>query len=336
VAPRPLLGIKKMKLSTLRRLAQAVLLSCVAVLPAAAQTVNQAPRITSQPPRLATVKLGLSYAVRSEDADGDRLTHRLRTAPAAASIDATSGLLGWRPRSAEIGLHPFAVEVDDGRGGIGEQRFDLKVVEDFCAIYPIALPKSRIDGLAAGSMIDKLERGTGAGNFSWLTWTGATDAPTMAHSLLPPGDSDTYVDPDDATDRLLNLGDWTQGSTGSMNADAVRTAMDVLKTIDIILPVWDESRGQGSRFDYHVQRFVTVRLTDYQLTGQGWLSFQYKGEAHCYNRAPVALPQSVSTDEDVPVAITLAGTDPEDDAMRSPTPCSMARRMARSPAPRRR
>jgi RHS repeat-associated protein len=300
--------------STALRAACAALLSFVVSLPLLAQT-NSAPQIVSRPERLATIKLGFSYAVRAEDADADTLRYLLPIAPANATIDAASGELRWRPTPSDIGKHAFRVAVEDGRGGLAEQPFELKVVDDFCPIYPIALPKSRIDGLAAGALIEQLERGTGAGNFSWLSWTGATDAPTMATSLMPPGDSDTYVDPDDASDHLLNIGDWAQGSTGSMNAAAIRAAMDVLKTQDIILPVWDDTRGQGSNFDYHVQRFVTVRLRDYQLTGQGWLSFEFKGEATCYNRAPTALPQTLVTDEDVPLLLTLTGTDPEDDAL---------------------
>ncbi len=300
--------------STALRAACAVLLSFVVSLPLLAQT-NSAPQIVSRPERLATIKLGFNYAVRAEDADADTLRYLLPIAPANATIDAASGELRWRPTASDLGRHAFRVAVEDGRGGRTEQPFELKVVDDFCPIYPIALPKSRIDGLAVGAVIDQLARGTGAGNFSWLSWTGATDAPTMAASLMPPGDSDTYVDPDDATDHLLNIGDWAQGSTGSMNSAAIRAAMDVLKTQDIILPVWDDTRGQGSRFDYHVQRFVTVRLRDYQLTGQGWLSFEFKGEATCYNRAPTALPQTFVTDEDVPLPLTLTGTDPEDDAL---------------------
>jgi len=302
-----------LKLSTARRAACAVLLALVA-LPSSAQT-NRAPQIDSQPERLATVKLGFHYAVRATDADGDTLRYLLPTAPTGATINAGSGVVQWRPQATDIGRHAFRVAVEDGKSGRAEQPFELKVVEDYCPIYPIALPKARVDGLSPGALINQLERGTGPGNFSWLTWTGANDAPTMAGSLTPPGDSDTYVDPDDASDRLLNIADWAQGSPGSMNSNAIRDAMDVLKTIDIILPVWDNTRGQGSRFDYRVQRFVTVRLRDYRLTGQGWLTFEYKGEATCYNYAPSAPPQTLTTAEDTPLPITLTGTDPDGDAL---------------------
>ncbi len=186
---------------------------------------------------------------------------------------------------------------------------------DFCPIYPIALPQAALAGKQPGDVIQQLPRGTGAGNFSWLTWTGAVDAPTLAASLMPPGDSDRYVNPDDAIDHQLNLGDWAQGASGSMNASAVRDRLDALKTQDIILPAWDSSRGHGSKFDYRVQRFVSVRLRDYQLTGNGWLSFEYKGEAICYNQPPVALPKLLSADEDVALPIMLTGNDPDDDAL---------------------
>jgi len=302
-----------LKLSTARRAACSVLLALVA-LPSWAQT-NRAPQIDSQPERLATVKLGFHYAVRATDADGDTLRYLLPTAPVGATINADSGVVQWRPQATDIGRHAFRVAVEDGKSGRAEQPFELKVVEDYCQIYPIALPKASVDGLSPGALINQLERGTGPGNFSWLTWTGANDAPTMAGSLTPPGDSDTYVDPDDASDRLLNIADWAQGSPGSMNSNAIRDAMDVLKTIDIILPVWDGTRGQGSRFDYRVQRFVTVRLRDYRLTGNGWLTVEYKGEATCYNYAPSALPQTLTTREDTPLPITLTGTDPDGDAL---------------------
>jgi len=302
-----------LKLSTARRAACSVLLALIA-LPSSAQT-NRAPQIDSQPERLATVKLGFHYAVRATDADGDTLRYLLPTAPTGATINAGSGVVQWRPQATHIGRHAFRIAVEDGKSGRAEQPFELKVVEDYCPIYPIALPKSRVDGLSPGALINQLERGTGPGNFSWLTWSGANDAPTMARSLTPPGDSDTYVDPDDASDRLLNIGDWAQGSPGSMNSNAIRDAMDVLKTRDIILPVWDNTRGQGSRFDYRVQRFVTVRLRDYRLTGQGWLTFEYKGEATCYNYAPTALPQTLTTGEDTPLPIVLTGTDPDGDAL---------------------
>jgi YD repeat-containing protein len=203
----------------------------------------------------------------------------------------------------------------DPKGASSDQNFDVRVVQDFCPIYPITLPSAVLDGLSVGATINQLPRGTGPGNFSWLSWGGATNAPTLAASLQPPGDSYTYRNPDNSADQVLNIDDFAQGATGSMNAAAVREALDRLKQEDILLPAWSERRGQGSRFDYRVQRFVRVRLLDYQLTGQGWLSFEYKGEGQCYNTPPVAQPQRLTTPEDVALPLQLQGSDVDGQAL---------------------
>jgi hypothetical protein len=276
---------------------------------------NHDPQFDSQPPRRTFVNQAFEYDANASDVDGDTLNYYFSLAPDDATIDPSTGVMRWTPGPEDIGSHPIKLVVEDGKYGRGIQYFDLWVVEDYCSIYPIVLPRARVDGLSPGDLIDKLPRGTGTGNFSWLTWTGANNAPTLARSLTPPGDSESYVDPDDTDDRLLNIDDWAQGAPGSMNAAAVRTALDVLKTMDIILPVRDAKRGQGSNLDYHVQRFASVRLLDYKLTGQGYLTFTYKGEASCYNGAPTALPQTLQTNEDTALPITLTGTDPDNDAL---------------------
>lgn len=80
-----------------------------------------------------------------------------------------------------------------------------------CELYPIALPEQVLAPLAPGAVVNEMPRGTGAGNFSWLSWTGANDAPTLAASLQVPGNSQTYVNPDQPDDHLLHLGDYAQG-----------------------------------------------------------------------------------------------------------------------------
>ncbi|MEX0915995.1 MAG: hypothetical protein WDZ60_08880, partial [Wenzhouxiangellaceae bacterium] len=41
----------------------------------------------------------------------------------------------------------------------------------------------------------------------------------LANSLVPPGDSHTYINPYDNSDWLLTPGDWAQGVPGARNAD---------------------------------------------------------------------------------------------------------------------
>jgi RHS repeat-associated protein len=276
---------------------------------------NQLPRFDSVAGGVAEVGREYAYHASATDPDGDALQYELAEPPAGAQFDAQSGSLVWTPDADQIGSHSMTMRAIDSNGAIAEQRFTIRVTEGFCAIYPIALPLQTLATLPVGAHVDQMPRGTGAGNFSWLSWTGAVDAPTLAQSLQPPGDSDTYANPADTTDRRLDTGDWAQGATGSMNAHAVRERLDALLQQDITLPVWDDVRGQGSQFDYRIVRFVVVRLTGYQLTGQGWLSFDYRGEAQCYNRLPTAQAQLLQTAEDTPLALQLLAQDADNDAL---------------------
>ncbi|MCK7592298.1 Ig-like domain-containing protein [Pseudomarimonas salicorniae] len=214
-----------------------------------------------------------------------------------------------------LGAAALLLALVPGLGLANSQTAKAQAVQPFCAIYPIAISDSVVAPLPAGSRVSQMPRGTGPGNYSWLTWSGANNAPTLAASLVPPGDSDTYRNPDDAGDRVLNIGDFAQGAPGSMNASAVRSNLEALRGRDIIVPAWDSRRGQGSKFDYRVKRFITIRLQDWRLTGNGWLTFDYVGEATCYNVAPVALPQTLTTPEDTALPVVLAGTDEDGDAL---------------------
>jgi|GEM_PF-1022227 len=184
---------------------------------------------------------------------------------------------------------------------------------DFCALYPIAIPFDLLADADSGQAFHQVPRGTGPGNFSWLTWAGSPSAPVLASSLLPPGDSYTYINPDDDTDWLLSVGDWVQGAPGAMNSSAIRANLDALLGTEIAVPAWSEIRGQGNNFDYLNEQFARIRLLDYRLPGNGWLSFEFLGFTHCYNRPPVAEDQQLETDRDVALDIELAGSDPDGD-----------------------
>jgi hypothetical protein len=50
-------------------------------------------------------------------------------APSGMTIDAGTGLITWTPTDAQLGMHDVTVLVDDGRGGIGGQYFNILVQE---------------------------------------------------------------------------------------------------------------------------------------------------------------------------------------------------------------
>jgi len=57
--------------------------------------------------------------------------------------------------------------------------------------------------------------GTLPGQYAWLTWSGATDQPTLIGSLIPPGDSQTYVDPLHLSSTPVGIGSWVAARVGS-------------------------------------------------------------------------------------------------------------------------
>jgi RHS repeat-associated protein len=87
---------------------------------------NSLPEITSQP--RTSIGLGNTYAyqVVTQQADGDRLTYSLATAPQGMVID-SNGLLLWTPTPDRLGDRSVTVQVADARGGTVQQSFTLAV-----------------------------------------------------------------------------------------------------------------------------------------------------------------------------------------------------------------
>lgn len=91
------------------------------------------------------------------------------------------GLVGWALASVGGGL--FAGFADE------------PVQEVRCDLYPIALPYPLLADAAEGQVFSQMPRGTGAGNYSWLSWTGDPSAPTLATSLAMRGPTSTPTSP---------------------------------------------------------------------------------------------------------------------------------------------
>jgi hypothetical protein len=150
-----------------------------------------------------------------------------------------------------------------------------------CELYPIALHTSSLNGVKVGDMIEDIFNGAQPGNFGWLTWTGDNSIPSLVTSLNPPGDSMTYINPRNPDDYTVSISDWVQGRPGVANASSVRNALDVLKTIDVVVPVWDKVEGSGGNTQYHISNFALVRLTEYQLPRENRITVRFLGYAVC-------------------------------------------------------
>jgi RHS repeat-associated protein len=89
-------------------------------------TVNVAPRIVSNPITTGYIGVPYQYQVAARDANGDSLTYSLINAPDGMEISDT-GLISWT--TGAIGNYQVEVQVDDGKGGIVSQLYDLNVAE---------------------------------------------------------------------------------------------------------------------------------------------------------------------------------------------------------------
>ena len=92
-----------------------------------AVTVSAAPKITSTPVLTAKVNKVYSCTVVATDANGDRLTYSLATAPAGMSINARTGAITWKPGASQVGANAVTVRVADPKALSATQSFTITV-----------------------------------------------------------------------------------------------------------------------------------------------------------------------------------------------------------------
>jgi|ERR1035441_3176082 hypothetical protein len=155
-----------------------------------------------------------------------------------------------------------------------------------CDLYPIALSFQTLANVQEGTVICDIFNGAQPGNFGWLSWAGSPAEPTLVRSLSVPGDSYTYVNPDNANDHVVTVGDWVQGKPGVSNSHEVRDALDGLEDYEVVVPVWDQVRGHGSQAAYHVSGFARVRILGYRLPSQNRISVLFIGHVSCGSDDP--------------------------------------------------
>lgn len=149
-----------------------------------------------------------------------------------------------------------------------------------CKLYPLAVSNQTLAASTPGQTIQNVLNGGGAGNFGWLSWTGSTQATSLAASLTPPGNSDAYINPSDPADHEVSLGDWIIGLPGLGNSAGVRASLDALIDKVITVPVWDSTESLGDALRYHVSGFARLRITGYDLPTKR-ITATYVGQATC-------------------------------------------------------
>lgn len=136
-------------------------------------------------------------------------------------------------------------------------------------LYPITrLMPSVGDDIVLGQVIRIRDTDT-SGNFGWLFWADVPSSDALKASMTPPGDSYTYINPEDPSDHTINLGDWVQGATGNMQALA-----SILDTYWVgtgqamVIPLYDTTNsGTGANLNYRVAGFAALTILSRHTTG---------------------------------------------------------------------
>src|SRR5574340_1838509 len=103
-----------------------------------------------------------------------------------------------------------------------------------CVLYPLAFSTQAFAKAQVGSNVE-INAVDQPGSFNWLTWTGNPNANLLAASLTPPGNSGTYVNPDNPQDNIVSTGDWVKGVPGVVNSRAVGEALKLAAdTADVV------------------------------------------------------------------------------------------------------
>ncbi|MBE2197677.1 MAG: tandem-95 repeat protein [Anaerolinea sp.] len=255
--------------------------------------------------------------VNDSDVDGDTLTIVSVTQPTHGVVTHTGSDVTYTPAAGYSGSDNFSYTMSDGHGGSDSATVSITVtpVAGACNLYPIALHTGTLVGVVVGDVLPDIFNGSGPGNFGWLSWTGQKDVPTLVASLTPPGNSHTYINPYNLDDHEVSPGDWVRGKPGVSNAREVRDALDLLLTLDIIVPVWDAASGAGGMMAYQVSDFAVVRLLDYQLPQQDRITVQFLGYTTCAssNANPAAGNDAVAAEQGAPMVIDVLANDTDAD-----------------------
>ena len=142
-----------------------------------------------------------------------------------------------------------------------------------CQIYPLALSKSSIPTSNKTDLNNV--------RMSWLSWSGKPDSLTVSLNL--PGNVNTYVNPNNQNDHSLVAGKWVYGRPDVDNSDKVRDALTNLEQYFIIVPVFDQTQGNGDKAQYHIVSFAWITINNYSFDDAQTISVTYMGPATCSN-----------------------------------------------------
>lgn len=111
---------------------------------------NRPPIFVSKPVTIARI-VGTTYEYNAlaTDPDNDDLHYSVMAGPAGFGINSFSGLARWSPTMEEVGEHEVTIKVEDGRGGVAHQAYQICVIPDRTNRNPVIV-SSPINSITAG------------------------------------------------------------------------------------------------------------------------------------------------------------------------------------------
>ncbi|HHL31971.1 MAG TPA: tandem-95 repeat protein, partial [Oceanospirillales bacterium] len=262
------------------------------------------------------IELGSNEAVDflliASDTDGDALTFTLTSQPVFGSITGTAPNLTYTPNSNYNGLDYFHYSVSDGSLTSQEATITLSVGLSYCHLYPLALSAENLEDAESGDFISLASTEIG-NHHGLLTWTGNNAASSLIASLTMPGNSDTYLNPDNNSDNRLDAGDWVRGLAGANDSAAVLNAMDSLVGENLIVPLWSDTRNVNGNLDYQMTGFAKIQLTAYQLHSPSSISYIFHNTLHCKDYPPTTFDNQFQVQQGEDINFELSDENDDDD-----------------------
>ncbi len=146
------------------------------------QHANHPPVIHSEPPAQVYEGELYTYAVIASDEDADTLLYSLENKPEGMFIHPATGLISFVPAPSLVGEHAVSVWVDDGRGGVTTQQYQLRVLslQDREGPKFVSAPPLSVDEGAIYSYIPAVE----ASSHQLLGFSHQTALPTSIFTPL--------------------------------------------------------------------------------------------------------------------------------------------------------
>ncbi len=105
-----------------------------------------APQFATTPVTVGEVGQNYRYDSEAVDLDDDALAYELILGPSGMGVERDVGTVFWRPERAQVGAHDVVLRVQDGRGGVDLQAWQIQVVGGNTA--PVITSAAPLQGVA--------------------------------------------------------------------------------------------------------------------------------------------------------------------------------------------